>query len=173
MEEPSEIPGHFELRTPDERDLAQSLEDTVGDPAGSAQARELPLLLDRAQALDGPAARHEIEARLPQALVLTERQRRLEADAAGERLGELADRVAARLHRLDARDGARLVDVPEVGEQPHAVALDEQRRVRAVEAAEVAHVDEIGDEQRLLQPFGEALEAVRHGRSFRYRSASR
>ena len=65
----------------------------------------------------------------------------------------------------------RGLDVAEVGEEPRAVLLDEERAVRALEAAEVADVRRVGDEQRLLEALAEAGDAVGHAFSFRYWSA--
>ena len=66
------------------------------------------------------------------------------------------------MHRLDALDRPRLLDVAEVGEEARAVRLDEERRVRAVEAGQIADVDEIRDEQRLLEQLAQAVDPVAH-----------
>ena len=65
-------------------------------------------------------------------------------------------------------DGARGLEVAEVGEEPDAVALDEERGVRAVEADEVDDVHRVRDEQRLLERLLQACKAVVHAFSFRY-----
>ncbi len=124
---------------------------------------ELALVLDRAQLLDEALTRHELDPALPQ--LLGERPRedvRLEAEAAREVLGEPPDQRALRLHRLDTLDGPCRLDVAEVGEEAHPVGLDEQRGVRAVEAGQVADVDEIRDQQRLLEELAQPFDPVAH-----------
>jgi len=174
VEEPRHVPRHVALGAPDERHLGQPLVHPVGDLAGTANRVQLTLVLDRAQLLDDAAARHELEPALLQHLELRIRERRrLEGDPPRERLGELREHRTPRLHRLDAGDGARRVDVAEVREQPHALLVDEQDRVRAVEADEVEDVLRVRDEQRLLELLAQAGDAVAHPCSFRYSRARR
>ena len=129
------------------------------------------LLLDRTELLDGTARRHEVEPAVAQHLVEPVRKHALERDAPGEHVGELRDQVPLRQHGLDALDRLRGLEVAEVGEEARAVLLDEERAVRALEAAEVADVRRVGDEQRLLEVLAEAVDAVGHEFSFRYWSA--
>jgi len=96
----------------------------------------------------------------------------LEADRAVEQLGQRADERALRLDELDALDCPRGLGVAEVGEEPHALGLDEQRGVRAGEADEVAHVDAVGDEQRLLEARAQAVDPAHRASTARYCSAS-
>src|SRR5947207_635066 len=126
---------------------------------------ELAVVLDHAELLDEALTRHELDASLPQ--LLGERPREdvgLEAEAAREVLTEPADQRPLRLHGLDAVDAPRSLDVAEVGEEAHPVRLNEERGVRAVEAGQVADVDEIRDQQRLLeelaQPFDPASQRI-------------
>ena len=78
----------------------------------------------------------------------------------------------ARLHRLDALDRLRRLDVAEVGEEPHAARLDEERGVRAVEAGQVEDVDGVRDEERLLEQLLQTFDPVSHSAcSFRYSRA--
>ena len=88
-------------------------------------------------------------------------------------LGERADHAALRLHDLDAFDRARGLDVAEVGEELHALLIDEQRGVRAVEAGEIDDVLRVRDEERLLDQRAEAFDASVHAFSFRYSRAIR
>src|SRR5689334_7431061 len=171
VEDLHQIPRDVPLTPPDEMDVEQPLERAVGDLARTAQELELGLVLDRSHRLDDPAARYELEAPAGERLVLRVGQHRLEAHTADQRLGKLGDERALRLHRFDVGNGARLLDVAEVGEEADAIRLDEQLCVRAVEAAEVANVDEVRDEQRLLQPLPQAIDSG-HAFSFRYSSAS-
>ena len=169
MEELHEIPRDLALGAADERHLDQPLEDAIRDRARAAQRVELARVLHGAQLLDDAVGRDRLERALLQQLVVRVRHRgRLEADAAGERLGELADHVALRLHGLRLLDGTRGLEIAEVGEEPDAVALDEERAVRAVEADEVDDVHRVRDEERLLELALQACEAVGHAFSFRY-----
>jgi hypothetical protein len=112
---------------------------------------ELRRLLDDAQRLDDAALRHELDAAAAKELVVGVGQRVcLEGDAAREALGEIGVDVPPRLLELDALDRARPLGVPEVGEEPRALRLDEQRRVRAFEAGQIENIDGSGDEERLL-----------------------
>src|SRR5205823_837439 len=76
--------------------------------------------------------------------------RRLERDSPLENRGQRSVEVALHLDELDALDAACGLGVAEVREEPHPVALDEQRRVRALEAAQVEDVRLRRDEQRVL-----------------------
>ncbi len=152
VEESRQIPGDVALAPADERDLREPLEDAVGNRTCPADRVELTLLLHGAEPLYETAARHELEPALLERLVLLVRERRgLEGEPAREALGELVEHGASRLHDLDVRHGARRLDVAEVGEELHALVVDEQRGVRAVEADEVEDVLRIRDEERLLE----------------------
>jgi hypothetical protein len=136
---------------------------------------ELAVVLDRAQLLDHRLRERQLHAGAAQPLVERIREHALEGDLVpAQQLAELADRVALRLHRLDARDGACRLDVAEVREQPDAVALDEERAVRAVEADEVLDVDRVRDEQRPVEPLLQSADTIAHvSCSFRYSRAIR
>jgi hypothetical protein len=57
------------------------------------------------------------------------------------------DQISLRLNHLDVRERPRRLDVAAVRGQNEPVAADEQRRVRALEAREVADIDRPGDEE--------------------------
>jgi hypothetical protein len=57
------------------------------------------------------------------------------------------EQVPLRLDDLDARERPRRPDVAAVRGQDEPVTADEERRVRALEAREVAEVDRPGDEE--------------------------
>ena len=174
VEEPRQVPRHLALGAADERHLGEALEDAVGDRARVAEDLELALLLHRAQRLDEARVRHELEpAALERLEVGVDDVRRLERDPARQLLGERTDHAALRLHELDALDGTRRLDVPEVGEELDALLVDEQRRVRALEAGEVDDVLRRRDEERLLDQRAEAFDASVHAFSFRYSRAIR
>ena len=88
--------------------------------------------------------------------------RSLDADApAGEKLGERGDDVPRRLVELHALHVARRLGVPKVGvERRRSCRIDQHRRVGALEPREIAHVDQPGDEQGLLEARREALDPV-------------
>ena len=174
VEELGEVPRHLPLGAADERDLREPLEDAVRDRACASKRSELGLVLHRAQPLDDAVRRNRFERSLPQDFPARVRDRgRLEADGAGQRLRELPDHIALRLHGLGLLDRARGLDVAEVGVEADAVVLDEQRAVRAVEADEVDDVHRVRHEERLFEPGLEACEAVGHAFSFRYSRPSR
>src|SRR5439155_21531269 len=118
-----------------------------------------------------------VEAAAAQRLHLSVRENvGLEGESALEPLGEVGEQCALRLLRLDAVDLTRGFDVAEVGEARRRPArLDEQCRVRRVEAGEIADVDEIRDEQSLVEPLSQSFESLRrrHGkdRTQRYAGA--
>jgi hypothetical protein len=135
---------------------------------------ELGRVLDRAQLLDEAAARDEVEPAGAQGLVARVREVvGLEADAPVEELREVRDERPPRLDDLDVRDRPRRLGVPEVGEQPHPLVLDEERRVRARESRQVAHIRAVRNEQRLVEPLAEPLDPAAHRPAARYSSASR
>jgi len=129
------------------------------------------------RALDSPVpfiVRHELEpAVYEREEVGVDDVRRLEADLARELLGERADHAALRLHELDALDRARGFEIAEIREELHALLVDEQRCVRALEAGQVDDVLGVRDEERLLDQCAEAFDASVHAFSFRYSRAIR
>ena len=162
---------------PHERLLDERGIDGVGDGACPADRIDLTPVLHRAERLDDAARRHEVGPAGPDRLPLRVGQpRRLESHPpAGEKLTERTDDVARRSHDLDAADGLRRLEVAEVGvERRPAARFDEQRAVGAVEAGQIADVDAVGDEERLLDRRAETLETAHFGlRSLRSASASR
>src|SRR3954447_21695478 len=86
----------------------------------------------------------------------------LEPDRARELLGEGGVEVSLGLDELGPLDGPRGFRVTEVGEELHAVRLDEQRGIRAREARQVDDVRRRRDEQRLLQRLAQAFYALVH-----------
>src|SRR5437868_7921093 len=150
--------------TTDERHLAhEPLEHPVGDRTGLPEHLELALVLDRAQLLDEPFPRQEIQPAVPQLLGESPREDvRLEADAPVQLLGEPANQRPLGLHRLDALDGLRRLEVAEVGEEPRALRLDEQGDVSAVETGQVEDVDRVRDQERLLEELAQPFDPLTH-----------
>ena len=74
-----------------------------------------------------------------------------------------------RLHRLDALDRLRLLDVAEVGEEAHPIRLDEQRGVGAVQAGQVEDVDRVRDQQWLLEQPPQTFDPLAHAASSSFR----
>src|SRR6266511_2222868 len=106
--------------------------------------------------------------------VALEREARgFEADPAREQLRERLVEIPFRLDEVHAVDSAGALGITVVGEEPNAIRLDEERRIRALQPGEVTHVGRIGDEQRLLEPGAKALDAVVHEPWTRNASASR
>ena len=174
VEEHLDPPRELALGTTDELLLGELLVDPVRDPGRSADRPELRIVLHRAQGLDQAAARNELRAARGERLPRGVRERaRLEADPAGEELGEVAVQIALQQLDLDALDGARALRVAEVGEQANAVGLDQQRRVRADEAGQVADVGRRADEERLLERLAQPIDAAVHCLPARNSSASR
>ncbi len=185
VDELLEPPGELALGPPDPGLAAQCLERRVGRMGRAAQRVELLLVLDRPQPLDEPRARHQLEPAGGERLVARVAQvRRLEAVPAGEPLADVGQQRAGRLDELDALDGAGGVAVAEVGEEQHPLGLDDERRVRAAQPRQVAHVDEVRDDQRLeasrpgrgevREPLAQPLDARAHRcPSTRNSSASR
>ena len=144
-------PDEITLRAADEGLLGQPCERLGEDRRRAPHRGQLGAVLHLAQLLDEPAASHELDPGCRKRLVAPVRQRlRLEADPTRQPIRQVAVEVAARLDRLDAADRPCAVRVPEVREELNAVALDEQRGIRAVEAAEIADVHRVRDEERLL-----------------------
>ena len=152
VEELVQPPGELALGAADEPLLGEARIRLARDLAGAADRIQLVVVLDRAQRLDEAAPGDEREPACAQDL-----PRRvadgvgLEAHGALEQLGQRRDERALRLDELDALDRPRGLGVAEVAEEPHALRLDEERRVRAREPDEVADVDAVRDEQRLLE----------------------
>src|SRR5207248_2966240 len=92
-----------------------------------------------------------------------------ETEPALESLSQVDQKHPLRLLRLDAVDLPRRLDVAEVGEEARGpLRLHEQRRIRRVEAGEVADVDEVRDEQALVEPTAQEVESSRrHGKIVR------
>ena len=174
VEELVQAPRELALRASGEALLGKTRVCLARQRRGPTNGLELSVVLDRPQLLDETAARHELNAaareRLPAAVgqVLG-----LEADSAFQQLAERRVEGPLRLDELHSLDRAAELRVTEVAEEPYLVGLDHERRVRALEADEVADVDEIRDEQRLFQARLEALDAGHAGCSARNSKASR
>ena len=175
VEELLHPPGEVGLGLPDEVAFVdETLERDVRDLCRPADRIKLVLVLDHAQLFDEAVARNSVDSSCVQPRVALVGERgALEADAAGEMLREGLVEVAFGLHELGAFDGSGAFRVPEVGEQPNAVGLDEQGRVRAHESGEVANVRRVGDEQRLLELGPQTVDPVVHEPAARNVSASR
>ena len=154
VEEPLDVPGDVALAAADEPHLAhEPLEHPVGDRARPPERVELALVLDGAQLLDEPLARHELEPALAQLSRRTTTGGRSPRSRSGRPGSRRASRSATRFVCTVSTPStaSRRLDVAEVGEEAHAVRLDEERGVRAVEAGQVEDVDEVRDEERLLE----------------------
>ena len=157
-----EPPRELGLGATDERLPAELLVHLVGDRGGAPERLQLAGLLHRAERLDRPARRDELDAARPQRLRVGERQvPRLDRDPpAREQLGERRHDVPRRPVERDAVDRARRLRVAKVRvERRLACRVDEHGRVRAREAGQVAHVDEARDEQRVVELPGESLDS--------------
>ena len=164
--------------------LRERREDLVGQGAGAPHRRDLLVVLHGPQPFDEAGARHRVDARIRQGPV--ERVREvllLEQDPApGQELADGRDEPARGLHDLDALELPRPVRVAEVGVEGRLpVRLDENGRVRALQAGQVAHVRlaaehvrRPGDEDRiLLQELREPLDPAHARPPTRNSSASR
>jgi hypothetical protein len=145
-------PGDIALGPADEAFVRESLEHAVGDLAGALDRGQLLFVLDGAQpfheaaardGLDRPVAKHFVPGVWDEV--------GLEADRAREASRKIFQQRAFRLFELDSLDRARSLRVAKVGEEPQAIRLDQECRVRALEAEEVEDVRRIGDEQRFLE----------------------
>ena len=87
---------------------------------------------------------------------------RLEADPAREPLGQVGEERSLRLGELDPFDRPAGLGVAEVAEEAYALGLDQQRAVRALEADEIADVEAVRDEQRLLERGAESFNPIAH-----------
>ena len=152
-------PGELPLGAADEPLAREPLVRLVGDLRGLPDRVELAVLLDRAQALDDSGAGNELRRTPAKDLVVRIRHDgRLEADAPAQHGCDVGVHEALRLDDLDVLHGSPgALGVAEVGEEPHALGLDEERDVVAVEAGQVLDVDLVGDEERLLEAGPEAL----------------
>ena len=175
VEELLEAPGELALGAPDDVSLVgEAFERGVRDFRPAPDRVELVLVLDRAQLLDEPVARDGLDpARVEPRIALEGERRRLEADLPGQLLGQRLEKVALRVDELDAFDRASRLRVAEVGVEPDAVGLDDERRVRAGEAAQVADVRRVRDEERLLETLEEPVYPAVHVAAPRNSSASR
>jgi hypothetical protein len=166
-------PRELALGPADEPLLGDPCKRLVRDLRCPTDRVQLGLVLHGAQALDEAAPRHELEAPVGQHAVARVRERlRLEGDPAAQSCREVGIERAARLRELDAVDGTAGICIAEVGEQAQPLGLDEERRVRALEAGQVAEVRRVADEQRLVERGAQALDAVAH-RAARNSRASR
>src|SRR5439155_8845776 len=173
VEELLHPPRELALGPPDERLARNALEGPARDRRGPSDRVELGLVLHGTEPLDEAAPRDEVDAGRAEELVARIREvLPLEADAAGEEAGEPGVERALRLDELDPLDGAPGHGVAEVGEEPDALSIDDERGVCALEAAQVADVRRLGDEERLLQSRLQPFDAVAH-RPTRNSSASR
>ena len=152
VEELGHPPDELLLRPPAELLLGQALVHAVRDPRRLTDGVELAGLLDRPQRLDETAARHQAHTGLAEDLVVRVADRvGLEPDRVGDPTGEVAVDEALGLLDLHPCELPCPLGVAEVGEEPDAVLLHENRGVRALEARQVEDVGRRGDEQRLLE----------------------
>ena len=172
VEELLDRPRDVELRPADEALLRKALEHAVRDLAGPPDRNELVLVLDGTQALDEAAARDGLDRSRPERLPPGVRHVvRLEADPTGQPLGEIPEQRALRFLEPDTIDRAGGFRVAKVGEQPHAVVVHEQSRVRALEPEQVVDVRGVRDQQGLLERSAQPLDS--RGHDFRVPCATR
>jgi hypothetical protein len=149
------------LAAADERLLRDPLVRVDRDLGGGAHRLELALVLDRAQPLDLPVPRNELQPRSVQQLPVRVRQlRRFERDLPLDRTRDPAEQGALHfdeLHTFDVPCGFR---VPEVREQHRALLVDEQRDVRALEPRQIAHIDRRRDQERLGERAAQTIDAA-------------
>ena len=169
VEELLHAPGEIALGLTDEPTLVrQALEGVVPDLGGAPDRVQLVFVLDGAQLLDEAVARDGLDAAgMEPCIALEGDGRGLEADGARKELGECQVEIALGLDELDAVDRASALGIPKVGEEPDTILLDEERRIRALQAGEVAHIGRIRDEQRLLELFAQAIDSIVHDDSAR------
>src|SRR6266511_1421800 len=174
VEELLEPPGQLALRPAREPLFGQPFVCLARDLGRAPDLSELTLVLDRPQRLHHAASRHQLEPSRRQRLVAGVSNRvGLEAEPARQPLGEVGEHVPPGDPELDAFDLLACLRVAEVAEQPYTVRLEDEGGVRALEAGQVADVDRERDEERLLEPSLQLLEAAVHADSFRNSSASR
>ena len=158
-----EPPLELGLGPADERLLRELRVDLVGDRRSPAQKLELARLLDGAQPFDDACRRDDLHAARAERVGIGEGEvARLDRDAAArEQLGERRQDLPRRPLERDAFDRARRLGIAEVRvERRVPRGVDEHRRVRAREPGQVADVDEVRDEQRLLEPSRQPFDPV-------------
>ena len=158
-----EPPRHLRLGAPHEGLLGELGVHAVGDRARAAHRVELDRLLHGSEPLDEPRRGHELDATGAQDVGRGDRHvRGLDPDAPpGQELGEGRHdgaRSPLERHAVDLRGRLRVAEVRI--ERRLSRRVDEDRGVRALEAREVPHVDEPGDEQRLVQTGRQALDTT-------------
>ena len=169
-------PGDLGLRAADERLPREPLVRGIGDPGRPPDGGELALVLDRPQPGEHAGRGHEPDPFGGEGVVTGDR------DVVGfegdRRVGELVEastqvpeQVALRLDDLDAFDRAGGLEVAPVRGENEAVASDDERRVRALEARQVADVDRPRDEEarrsEIVQLGSQPLDALGQACSFR------
>ena len=140
--------------------LDQPAVEVVGDRRSASDRVQLLLVLDGAQSLHQSAGRHQLDLVGQQARELRVARHRhgrvLEPEAkrpAGslfQQLGDIAQQVLPALQRLvagDLRLGA--LEVAKVGHEGALIGADQTEAVGAREAAQVADVDQVGDQQQV------------------------
>ncbi len=158
--------GDGALGPADEPFFERRLQRRVGELRGLGDQCQLPLVLDPPQPLDRAARGDRLGALAEFLLQFGERPDRdvvvLEADLAGEALGDAAEPIAGQGHAVPLGDlGGGALGVAEVGEEdPHAGAAD-RRSVGAGEAGQVTDVDQVGDQHLVELAVAEGgLEAI-------------
>ena len=158
VEELRHAPDELLLRAAAELLLDKPLVHAVGDPGCLTDRLQLARLLDRPKRLDKAAPWDEVHPGLSQELVVRVGHGvGLEPDRVGDPPGEVAVDEPLGLFDLHALQLARPLDVAEIGEEPHAIRLDEDSGVRALEAGQIEDVRRGGDEQRLLEQRPQAV----------------
>ena len=159
---PLDPPGELLLRAARESLLGQAGEGLVRDRRRPADRVQLARLLDRAHRLQQPvssAPSRRRRRRSPPTTRTAGAPTRTRRASAGAPAAARRDCAGSRPPRARSPSPSR---VAEVGEDPHAVGLDEHGRIRAVEAGQPEDVDRLRDEQRLAGGRPHALDALAH-----------
>ncbi len=157
------VERHLALGAPHEAAGLDVLVHVVGEVGGLPDRLQLARLLHRAQVLHQAARGDQLDLvahQLLQALVLADGEVLvLEADAARlDPLDDVAEQVLLAAQPLEVRHlDLRALDVAEVGQEEALVRADEAEPVGAGEAAQVADVHEVRDEQQVELALGEPL----------------
>ena len=148
------------------RSFESAVEDLVGESTRAAHCRDLRLVLDRAERFHLSRRGLRIDARIDESAI--ERMREIllveEDPSSRQQLADRRNQATGNLYDLEALERACAVRVSEVRVQRGAaVGLDEDGRIGALEAREVADVrlpaEDVRwsrDEQRLFEKRGES-----------------
>ena len=182
-EAPLDPPRKLFLAPTREALFRERLEDLVGESARAAHHRDLRLVLDRAERFHLSRRGLRIDAGIDERSKQRVREILLveEDSSSREQLADRGHQAAGGFHDFEAFERACTIRVSEVRVQRGAaVGLDEDGRIGALEAREVADirlpaedVRRTRDEQRLFEERGEPSDPAHCLASTRYSIASR